>query len=84
MPKLVHIDSLEDIQDHVYDVYTELGYKYERNIMKNVVSPEMFNNPIHDAPIRQIERLIENLVNQVKNIKLHFAFALPKHSKLLN
>ena len=44
----------------------------------------MFANPINDIPFRQIERLIENLIDSVKSIKLHYAFAHDKNSKLIN
>lgn len=84
MAKLQQISSFEEINDHIHDNYTGLGYKYERNLLKNVVSEELFANPLNDTPMRQIERLIENLVNQVKSIKLQFAIALDKNSKLLN
>lgn len=84
MAKLHQIDSFDEIVNHVHDHYTSLGYNYERNILKNVVSPELFVNPLNDIPMRQLERLIEDLVNKVKTIKLQFAIALPKNSKLLN
>jgi hypothetical protein len=44
----------------------------------------MFANPLNDIPLRQIERLIEYLVNSVKLIKLQYNIALPKNSKQLN
>jgi len=84
MAKLKYIDSYFEDEDHIHDNYTNLGYEFERNIMKNVVSPEMFANPVNDTPLRQLERLIEFLVNQVKRIKLEYNFALPKNSKKLN
>lgn len=84
MAKLQQISSFEEINNHTHDNYTGLGYKYERNLLKNVVSEELFSNPLNDIPMRQIERLIENLVNQVKSIKLQYAVALDKNSKLLN
>jgi hypothetical protein len=44
----------------------------------------MFANPVNDIPLRQIERLIEHLVDNVKQIKLQFAFAYDKNSKNIN
>lgn len=82
--KLKHKDEFFYEENHVFDNYTNLGYKFEQNIMKKVLSPEMFANPMNDIPIRQIERLIEFLVNQVKRIKLEYNFTLPKNSKNLN
>lgn len=84
MPKLKHINSLNEDIDHMYDEYTSLGYNYEHNILKNVVSQELFMNPLNDTPYRQIERLIEHLINEVKQIKLAYEYALPKHSKYIN
>lgn len=71
-------------EKHINDNYTNLGYNFERNIMKNVLSEEMFANPMNDIPIRQIERMVEFLVHQVKRIKLEYNITLPKNSKLLN
>ena len=68
MAKLKYIDSYFEDEDHIHDNYTNLGYEFERNIMKNVVSPEMFANPVNDTPLRQLERLIE--LNQ--SIILHY------------
>ena len=84
MAKLTNIDSFFEDEKHINDNYTGLGYNYERNIMKNVLSPEMFTNPLNDTPLRQIERMFEFLINQVKRIKLEFNFTLPKNSKNLN
>lgn len=84
MPKLKYINSFHDYEDHIFDHYTNLGYQYEGNLLNKVVSAEMFANKLNDIPLRQIERLIETLVNEVKQIKLHYAFSLPKNSKLIN
>ena len=84
MAKLHQIKSFDEKVIHVHDNYTGLGYNYERNLLKNVVSQELFANPLNDIPMRQIEKLMEDLVNEVKNIKLQYAIALPKNSKLLN
>lgn len=84
MAKLKHTDSFFQEEKHFNDHFTNLGYDYERNIMKNVLSPEMFGNPVNDTPIRQLERMVEFLINQVKRIKLEYNFTLPKNSKRLN
>lgn len=84
MSKLKNIDSFFEKEDHMHDNYTNLGYDFDRNIMKNVLSPEMFANPVNDTPIRQLERMFEFLVHQVKRIKLEYNFTLPKNSKTLN
>lgn len=84
MSKLKHTDSYFEKEDHIHDNYTNLGYDFDRNIMKNVLSPEMFANPVNDTPMRQLERMFEFLIHQVKRIKLEYNFTLPKNSKNLN
>lgn len=84
MPKLRQIDSFYSDYEHTFDDYKNLGYNYEMHIMKNVISPELFSNPVNDTTIRQIERLVEQLINTVKHIKLAYAYAFPKNSKLIN
>ena len=84
MSKLKFIDSYHETDKHLYDKFTNLGYEFDNNILRNVVSPEMFANPVNDTPLRQIERMIEFLIHQVKRIKLEYNFTLPKNSKKLN
>jgi len=84
MAKFKRFDTFYESEEHFNDNYTNLGYDFDHNIMKNVLSPEMFANPVNDTPIRQIERLIEFLVHQVKRIKLEYDFTMPKDSKKLN
>ena len=85
MPRLKNITSFSDQYNHQYDDFLDTGgYEYHRNILKRVVSPEMFGNPLNDTPLRQIERLIEHLVDNVKQIKLHYAFTFDKNSKRIN
>ena len=69
MPKLENLDSFREATDHMYDSKSNQGYNYERNILKNVISPELFANPLNDTNLRQIERLIEYLINSVRKIK---------------
>jgi len=52
MAKLKYTDSFFEDENHIHDNYTNLGYDFDRNIMKNVLSPEMFANPVNDTPIR--------------------------------
>lgn len=39
-------------EEHFNDKLTNLGFDYERNIMRKSLSQEMFANPINDIPIR--------------------------------
>lgn len=82
MPQLKNKETLNDKKHHLYDNYGHLGYDYHQNILHNVVSPEMFGNPMTDIPMRQIERMIERLIDTAKQIKLHYNFTLDKNSKL--
>ena len=84
MPKLKYIDSFHEEEKHLYDNYTNEGYDYHRNLLNKVVSQEMFANKLNDIPLRQIERLIEHLIDAVKLIKLQYAIAFPKNSKKIN
>lgn len=84
MAKLYQIEDLDYSIDHQHDNYTSLGYEYHQNIFNKVLSMELFSNPLNDVPMRQLERLVEFLVDQVKRVKLSFAFALTKNSRLLN
>jgi len=52
MPRLNYIDSFTELEDHLYDDYKNLGYNYKHHIMKNVLSPELFGNPINDVLFR--------------------------------
>lgn len=82
--RITNLYTLYDKEDHLMDSYRGLGYQYEHNLLNKVISSELFGNPVNDIPLRQIERLIEELINQVKRIKKSFAFALDKHSKKVN
>ena len=84
MPRIKDVESFKSYTNHMHDDYRNAGYDYERHIMQNVVSPELFANPLNDAPMRQIERLVEYLINAVRMIKLTYAIALPKNSKNIN
>lgn len=82
--KITRLNNFREGVDGINDNYTSLGYQYKGNILKNVLSPEVFANPLNDIPLRQIERLIEFLVDQVKRIKVVYAIALDKHSTNFN
>lgn len=84
MPILKNIQSFTELTDHIYDDYTSGGYEYERHILQNVVSPELFGNNLNDTNYRQIERCYEFLINAVRRVKLTFAFTFDKNSKLIN
>lgn len=84
MPRLKYITSFSEKEDHIYDDYKNLGYDYKHHILKNVLSPELFGNPINDILFRQIEKLFEELIQQVKQIKLSYAYTYDKNAKNIN
>lgn len=84
MPRIKNLDSFTEYTDHMYDNTKSDGYAYERHILMNVLSPEVFGNTLNDTNYRQIERLFEYLINAVRQIKLTFAVAFPKNSKHIN
>lgn len=84
MPRLNYIKSFSEKEKHMYDDYKNLGYDYKHHILKNVLSPELFGNPVNDMLFRQIEKLIEELIEQVKQIKLAYAYTYDKDTKNIN
>ena len=78
MPLLKNTKSFRNSSKHWRDNYTNLGYNYHGNILKNVLSSELFSNPVQDTNLRQIERLIEFLIDQVKRIKLQYSITHEK------
>lgn len=84
MPRIKHITSFTEVEDHMFDDYKNLGYDYKQHIFKNVLSPELFGNPINDVLYRQIEKLIEYLIDSVKSIKTYYMYTYDKNAKNLN
>lgn len=84
MPKIKNLTTFNYKYKHINDDFRNQGYHYERHILQNVISPELFGNPVNDTPMRQIERLIEYLINAVRQIKLTYAIAFQKNSKNIN
>lgn len=84
MPRFKYINSFAEKEDHMYDDYKNLGYNYKHHILKNVISPELFANPMNDVIFRQIEKLFEFLIDSVKQIKLAYAYTYPKNAINLN
>ena len=84
MTRFKYINSFTEKEDHMYDDYKNLGYNYKHHILKNVISPELFANPMKDVMFRQIEKLFEFLIDSVKQIKLAYAYTYPKNATNLN
>jgi hypothetical protein len=64
---------------HFMDIHTAKGYDYHGRLLQKVISPELTANPNQDINYRQIERLIEFLIDSVKRIKLVYAIAVDKN-----
>ncbi len=52
MPKIKNKDSFTEYTDHMYDNIKGDGFDYERHILMNVVSPELFGNVLNDTNFR--------------------------------
>jgi hypothetical protein len=69
---------------HINDVFLNLGYDYRGNILKNGTSPELWANPLQTPMYGRLEGMILFLLENVKNIKKHFAFAIDKDNLNIN
>lgn len=76
--------SFFHVCNHFRDVKKNLGHDYHGDILHRVVAKELFSNPTQDIPFRQIERLIERLIDSVKQIKLHFSITHDKDDLDIN
>lgn len=62
-----------------------LGYDYKDNIMKNTLSGQMFDvNKDLNIYIKQINDIMYNLIESVKQIKIFANPALDKYENKLN
>jgi len=67
------------------DKRLHLGYMYKNNLMKRVLSNQMFGaNPILDSFIAYIEAYIYEHIEAVKQIKIFANPALDKNENRLN
>jgi len=83
--KLNKVRSYKWHQKHAQDKMRNLGYRYwENGILNRVISRELFSNPLQDRPFRQIERLIEQLVNTAKQVRTQFSVAHEKDTIFIN
>lgn len=67
------------------DKRLHLGYKYKGNLMKRVLSNQLFGaNPLLDAFIAYIEQYIYEHIEAVKQIKIFANPALDKNENRIN
>ena len=70
---------------HSQDVNSNVGYKYQGNIYKNTISPELYNsNKNVKSLLLVLENMIQFLIDSVKSIKLHFCIARDKNDININ
>jgi len=54
---------------HFNDVFSNLGYNYKGNILKNGTSPELWANPLQIPMLNIFEGFLYFLVEQAKYVK---------------
>ena len=70
--------------NHSNDYFTNLGYDYRGNLLKNTTSPELWANPIQTPLYGRIEGMLTFVLEQVKAIKKHFSIAHDKNDLKIN
>jgi hypothetical protein len=71
--------SYTDSAKHTNDVYLNLGYSYNGNILANGTSDEIWANPQQISSIKRLEGILVFLIETSKNIKKHFSIAHDKN-----
>ena len=69
---------------HFSDVYKNMGYDYKNKILKSMISPEMYANPLQLGFYNTIETMINFLIEQVKYIKKTMSIAHSKETLNIN
>ena len=69
---------------HSNDYFTNFGYDYRGNLLKNTTSPELWANPLQIPLYGKLEGLIVFVLEQVKIIKKHFAISIDKNNLNVN
>ena len=63
---------------HSNDYFTNLGYDYRGNLLKNTTSPELWANPLQISMYGRLEGMLTYVLEQVKIIKKHMSIAHEK------
>ena len=66
------------------DNIKNLGYKYENNIFKNTMSPSLFVEAKRNFILDKLEKMVFELIEDVKTIKISMNYTLPKRYKKIN
>ena len=62
--------SLYEIAEHQQDKLLNTGYSYEGNLFKNTMSTYMFLDPTRSGILAMMEKVVFQLIENVKTIKL--------------
>lgn len=69
---------------HYQDKYTDLGYDYRGHIYEKTISKILMKNPRINAFMLYMDKMISDLVDNVKQIRLQFMISLDKKDRNLN
>lgn len=70
---------------HSKDVNPNNGYEYHGNVYKNTISPELYYaNNNTSTLIYLMEKLVNFIIDEVKQIKLQFCIARDKQDTTIN
>lgn len=82
--KYITRKSLFEITESRKDANHQLGFDYREEVMNKSVSNYMFGDPKRDGVIKEINKLIVYLIDNVKNIKKTFMYVVPRNSRNIN
>jgi hypothetical protein len=69
---------------HINDFFTNLGYDYRGNILKNGTSPELWANPQQIGLYGKLEGMLGYVLESAKMIKKWFSIAHDKNTTRIN
>lgn len=69
---------------HLNDNFTNLGYNYLGNLLRNGTSPEIWANPQQISLYGRLEGLITYVLESSKMIKKWFSIAHDKNTTMIN
>lgn len=76
--------SYYDYAEHQRDVILHKGYSYEGNIFKQSMSKYMFTEEKRVGILVMMEKVVFELIERVKLIKIHFSYAHKKNTRTFN
>jgi hypothetical protein len=76
--------SFYDIAENQFNSISGTGYAYEGNIFKNTMSHLMFNEEKRAGILAQMEKVVFELIENTKSIKLMFGITMNKNYRDFN